>query len=104
MTSTVSFALFRGEDGRAILQRTQDISTVISARKPGQRGKPPCDACYLLLNNNNRVEVVGETVTSVFTKLEAGYGYRPAIVNELGQVAEDAIHPETEPEKEAANG
>lgn len=97
----VPFLIFQGEHGTTVLQKAEDISTVISAWKPARAGQPGYAACYLLLKNNNRVEVMGESVTTIFDKLEAANGFRPVIVGAAGQVTEHDAQPK--PEKESEN-
>lgn len=102
--TVVPYLLFTGEGGSIILQKAEDISTVIAERRGTTPKRPGYVATFLLLANRNRVEVTGETVSTVLDKLESVFGFRPAVYDASGQVDETAIQLEIEPEKEAANG
>lgn len=74
MTAYMNWIEFRARDGSLILQRAEDISTVMEAVLPPVKGGPPRTELYLLLANNNRVAVVGEDRHSVLTKLREATG------------------------------
>ena len=66
----IHFMEFRSVDGTAILQRADEISTVIeSVIRP--RVGDPVTTIHLLLRNNNRVQVAGETRESLIRRLVA---------------------------------
>lgn len=64
----IHYASFRTREGLTALQNVEDISTILeSVHKP--KGQEPITVFYLLLRNNNRLEVVGETRQSLKDKL-----------------------------------
>lgn len=60
----IHFMEFRAADGTTILQRADDISTIIESVTTPKSG-PAKVVIHLLLRNNNRVQVVGETRDSI---------------------------------------
>lgn len=89
------YVQFRGDDGLTILQRADEISTIMAGQRKATNTRPAAKVVWLLLKNNNRVEVLGETVKSVLFKLEEALGFLPIVT---GTLPED-INP-----KESADG
>lgn len=85
------FVRFRGPDGMLILQRPDEVSTIMAGTRKGAL------VVYLLLHNNNRVEVTGETLDTALRKLEAGCEQTAVVTGEWPDL------PQPQPAKEAAN-
>lgn len=74
---------FRGDDGLTILQRADEISTIMAGARKATNTRPAAKVVWLVLKNNNRVEVLGETVKSVLAKLEEAVGFPPNVTGDL---------------------
>ena len=91
------FLEFRTREGMMCLQRADEISTVLESTIGNGKDKPKQTILYLLLRNNNRIEVVGETRESLFQKFYSINGTLPNVVH---RVVEE--EPEAAPEPAAA--
>jgi hypothetical protein len=74
---------FRGDDGMTILQRADEISTIMAGQRKPTNNRPAAKVVWLVLKNNNRVEVLGETVSTVLEKLHVALGFPPIVTGEL---------------------
>lgn len=90
--AALNFLEFKTREGLMCLQNADDISTVLESTIGNGKDKPFQTILYLLLRNNNRIEVMGETRESLMDRLYQSSGQRPVIILKL---------PEPEPEPEA---
>lgn len=81
---------FRTRDGMMALQRADHISTILETVVT-PKGKPSLTVFYLLLQNNNRIEIIGETRESIFERLYACIGTMPVVIH---KVADEVIEAE----------
>lgn len=91
------FIKLRGDKGLTILQSPDDISTILYEWRKGQGPRLAGPAIYLLLNNNNRVEVVGETVESLLAKLSTAQGMPTIVYDDTGPLT-GSLEPQPEEE------
>lgn len=73
------FIEFKGRDGMMVLVRDDEIGIILESELKS-KGKDPVTVLYLMLRNNSRVEVVGETRESVMQKLLSCTGINPVIL------------------------
>lgn len=73
MSAYANWIEFRARDGSVILQRAEDISTILEA-EVAAKGQAPKRETYLLLRNNNRVGIDGETAATILQKLRSCTG------------------------------
>lgn len=92
-SNVLHYVRFRGDDGMTILQRPDEISTLMAGERRARGDRPAAKVVYLLLKNNNRVEVVGETIASVIQKLEIATGISAVITGELPEILNPAKDP-----------
>jgi hypothetical protein len=78
----INFIEFRTRDGMMALQRADQISTILET-VVAPKGKQPITVLYLLLQNNNRIEIVGETRASLFDRLYACGGTMPVVIHKI---------------------
>lgn len=71
--SYVHMLEFRTREGLIALQRADHISTILESTIPVKAGHTRT-VMYLLLQNGNKVEVVGETRDSIFARLRECVG------------------------------
>lgn len=93
MSTFITFIEFSAADGSLILQRADQISTIMEGTVPAKgSGKPPRPVLHLLLANNNRVQVLNETRESIMNKLLAANGTLPIVIVRQpdSEVAEEA--------------
>lgn len=81
--NALHYVRFLGADGLTVLQRPEDIVTIMAGERKATQHKPAAKVVYLLLANNNRVEVLGETETSVLRKLQEALSLSAVITGEL---------------------
>lgn len=81
MANHIYMLEFRTADGMTLLQRLDDISTILESTVPVKGGQPK-RVLYLLLANNNRVQVVGETRDSIIKRMRDSQGM-PVVVQEM---------------------
>jgi hypothetical protein len=80
---------FITREGLTCLQRADDISTILETTHT-PRGGAKQTVMYLLLRNNNRIEVVGETRESIFQKLQSASGTLPTVIQRHEGILEEA--------------
>lgn len=71
--SLVHMIEFKTREGLLALQRVDHISTILESTIPVKAGHTRT-VMYLLLQNGNKVEVVGETRESLFTRIRECVG------------------------------
>jgi hypothetical protein len=69
----IHYVAFKTREGMTAYQAADDISTILEAHhKP--KGQEPFTTYFLLLRNNNRIEVVDETLETLTAKLGSAAG------------------------------
>lgn len=91
MASHIHFIEFQTREGLMLLVRADEIASMLETVH-APKGKEPLTLIYLVLRNNNRMEIVGETRESVFHKLLECNGTVPVVVHmrEIREAVEEA--------------
>lgn len=77
--ASIHFLEFRTREGQMALQRVDHISTILETTLTPKGGESRT-IMYLLLQNMNRIEVVGETRDSIMHRLMSCTGSMPVVV------------------------
>jgi hypothetical protein len=80
MSQHIFLLEFETVDGTTLLQRLDHITSILESTLPVKDG-PPRKVLYLLLANNNRIQVVGETRDSIIKRMRDAQGL-PVIIQE----------------------
>lgn len=92
MALMLHFMEFKTREGLMCLQRADQISTILESTLPAKGDQPAQTILYLLLDNKNRIEVVGETRDSILRKFYSVTGTLPLVI-----LRHEPPEPETTP-------
>ena len=97
----IHYLEFIGQDGTPFYQRADDISTFL-VHTVRHKGKPTTTLIHLLLRNNLRLPVRGETLNSLREKLVSATGQQVVFHDLPPEFVDRALDGEPEEEAEAA--
>lgn len=98
--SAKKYLKLAGDKGLTILLPVDEIGPVLYEYRKATNHKAAGHAIYVMLPNNNRIEVIGETVESLLKKVGEAQGWDLIVYDGPDTVPLTELEPQPEPESQ----
>lgn len=92
--SAKKYLKLQGDKGLTILLPVDEVGPVLYEYRKATNHKAAGHAIYVMLPNNNRIEVLGETVESLLTKIGEAQGFDVIVYDGPHAVERSTLEPQ----------